>query len=206
MLNNGPWTFDKELIILEEPNASQRSVELGFKNVDLWIKLINLPMGFRNKVEARKIGNSIGKFLEIGERNEDLIWGQSVRIRVRIDICKPLIRGFMLKATGIEGNCWVTIRYEKHLEIYYNVEQTEEVRKENSEVFIRRKGKEPLLASQNSDGCNLEYGSIREEGTSSWTYDLNTTIEGGLDMNEQQLGEKEKIDEEMRMRVGKRIN
>lgn len=30
-----------------------------------------------------------------------------------MDINMPLRRGFMLKAVGIEGECWITIRYER---------------------------------------------------------------------------------------------
>lgn len=113
VMSNGPWTFDKSMIVLEFPKANQRSMEMDFKKAEFWIRLLNLPMGYRNKKVARKIGDSIGEFLEGGEEEEDISWGQSIRIRVRLDITKPLLRGFMLKGQDIGEECWVTIRYER---------------------------------------------------------------------------------------------
>lgn len=113
VLDNGPWTFDKYLIVLELPTANQRAMEMEFKKADFWIRLINLPTGYRNRKVVRKIGNSIGEFLEVGDGNEEISWGNSIPIRVRLDITLPLLRGFMLKAPRVQGNCWVTIHYER---------------------------------------------------------------------------------------------
>lgn len=37
---------------------------MEFKEVTFWIRLLNLPIGFRNKEVAEKIGNNLGTFLE----------------------------------------------------------------------------------------------------------------------------------------------
>lgn len=54
VIKNGPWLFDKYLLILEVPSANQRTKELDFKKASFWLRLINLPLGYRNKTMARE--------------------------------------------------------------------------------------------------------------------------------------------------------
>ncbi|MDO7987361.1 DUF4283 domain-containing protein [Sweet potato little leaf phytoplasma] len=242
---NGPWTFDNSLIVLEYPMANQRSVEMEFKNAVFWIRLINLPMGYRNRKVASKIGNSIGDFIDGGECDEELVWGQSMRIRVRLDITKPLLRGFMLKGPDIKGECWVTIRYERLPELCFLCGKIGHVakdcesgkgRKESNmdkwefgnwlrfQSFPRftKKPDSPTNSNYNQDfqkdqsgegGKDREIGpsygekgkaiigydleaeedlyDLRnkgEEGTSSWTYDLNTVANMETELKEDQDG------------------
>lgn len=111
--NNGPWLFDKHLLILETPLVNQRTTNLDFKMSMFWTRLINLPMDLKNESITKKLGDYIREFLEMDCERSEMSWGISIRIKVRIDISKPLLRGFMLKALGVEDNCWITIRYER---------------------------------------------------------------------------------------------
>lgn len=82
----------------------------------IWIlpRIINLPIGFNNETTvARKIGNNLGVFLEMDKKKSDTSWGNSIQIRVKLDISKPLRRGFMLRTEGISEARWITIRYER---------------------------------------------------------------------------------------------
>lgn len=110
---NGPWFFDRTLLVLEAPKLNQRSVDMDFKKVDFWLRIINLPIGFNNEMVARKIGNKLGVYLDMDKKKNDTAWGNSIRIRVKLDITKPLRRGFMLRTEGSNEACWVTIRYER---------------------------------------------------------------------------------------------
>lgn len=91
---------------------------MEFKKVDfwlriIWLRIINLPIGFKNEKVAKKIGNNLGEFLEMDTNRNDTYWGNSIRIRVKLDISKPLRRGFMLRSEESEKAYWVTIRYER---------------------------------------------------------------------------------------------
>lgn len=119
MFKNGPWLFDKSLLILEETKANLRTSELDFKMVAFWLMFINLPIGFRNKKAAEDLGNNLGRFLEVDGDKEDLCLGNNLRIKVMIDITEPLPRGFMLNAEGVSKECWVSIRYERLLKFCY---------------------------------------------------------------------------------------
>lgn len=103
-MNSDPWFFDKFLVILEEPTANKRIPDMEFKEVAFWIRLMNLPIGYRSKAVAEKIGNSLGTFLEFDEDKEQTSWGISMKLRLRIDTSKPLKIGFMLKAPGIKDH------------------------------------------------------------------------------------------------------
>lgn len=114
IVKNGPWLFDRNLLILETPKANQRVSDLDFKKVDFWVRIINLLLGYRNDCAARKIGNTIGEFLEWDNDKYSTIWGNSIiRARIKLDISKPLLRGFMLKPAGVGEDCWVTLRYKR---------------------------------------------------------------------------------------------
>lgn len=87
---NGPWLFYKNLLILEKPNANQRTTDMEFKKEAFWIRSFNLPLGFKNKTVAEKVGNNLGDFIDFNNNKEAASWRNSIRIRVNIDITTPL--------------------------------------------------------------------------------------------------------------------
>lgn len=113
ILNNGPWLFNKNVRVLETPIPNLRTTELDLKEEAFWVRLFNLPMGYRNKKAAKRSGNNLGKFIEVDCGKDELCWDESLRIKVLIDITVPLCRGFMLKEAGASEECWVTLRYER---------------------------------------------------------------------------------------------
>jgi hypothetical protein len=58
-----------------------------------------------------KIGESMGKFIEVDLVGEGAGWGRCLRIRVEIDLSKPIERGRALTLAG--KSYWVTFQYEK---------------------------------------------------------------------------------------------
>lgn len=112
IITNGPWFFDKSLLVLEAPNTKQRTMDLDFNCVDFWLRIFNKPICYRNEKIARKIGNGIGEFLEQDTNKNYAHLGNNIRIRVRLNITKPLRRGFMIRLED-SSEIWVTIRYER---------------------------------------------------------------------------------------------
>lgn len=102
---NGPWLFYRSLIVLEVPKTNQRSVDLGFKKVEFWIRIINLPIAYWNETIARKIGNILGEFIRWDENQYSNPWGNNIRIIVLLDISNPLRRGFMLRTKEAKERC-----------------------------------------------------------------------------------------------------
>lgn len=137
------------MLILESPKANHRVSGLEFKKVDFWVRIINLSLGYRNDCAARKIGNTIGDFIEWENDRYSTIWGNSIRARIKIDISKPLQRGFMLKTEGVGEECWVTLRYERLSDLCFSCGIISHAAKECNE----------LRTSEEVNKSSFEYGS-----------------------------------------------
>jgi len=58
-----------------------------------------------------KVGSSIGRVEDVRVPRDGGSWSRGLRVRVQVDITKPLERGRVLKVNGKQT--WVTFRYEK---------------------------------------------------------------------------------------------
>ena len=88
-------------------DGSKRLKELEFVSVPIWIRVFDLPLGLMNEETARRIGNKAGRFLEVDMDEDGLAVGEFLRIKVLLDIRKPLFRGVTM-----EGEGWCNIKYE----------------------------------------------------------------------------------------------
>lgn len=58
------------------------------------------------------IGDEIGEFIEVDFESDDLAAGRFLRLKVRLDICKPLMRGTTVNLGEGRGDRWCPIAYE----------------------------------------------------------------------------------------------
>lgn len=70
-----------------------------------------MPFGKRNASFAYDIGECLGGFIEYDE-SDPLGWDQFMRIKVLLEIDKPLRRGLKI-ATGPSTTKWIDIKYER---------------------------------------------------------------------------------------------
>ena len=103
----GPWEFGGDLLIVVDFDGSKRLKELEFVSVPIWIRVFDLPLGLMNEETARRIGNKAGRFLEVDMDEDGLAVGEFLRIKVLLDIRKPLFRGVTM-----EGEGWCNIKYK----------------------------------------------------------------------------------------------
>lgn len=64
-----------------------------------------------NKKVGTKIGRSLGELEDVDVVGDGTGWGSCLRLRVNIDITKPLDRGRALSLAGTSS--WVEFKYEK---------------------------------------------------------------------------------------------
>ncbi|KAK7835583.1 hypothetical protein CFP56_023358 [Quercus suber] len=57
----GPWSFDKYLIGLNQPSASESVEDTKFVTSPFWIQIHNLPFSRMNQTNAITIGSTIGR-------------------------------------------------------------------------------------------------------------------------------------------------
>lgn len=89
-LDDGPWMISKELLMVSDFDGSKSLDEVNFSSVQIWIRIERLPMGSMNKVVAQTLGDEIGSFMETDCENDTTAAGRFLRVKVRLDIRKPL--------------------------------------------------------------------------------------------------------------------
>ncbi|KAL5756018.1 hypothetical protein ACOSQ2_020764 [Xanthoceras sorbifolium] len=113
VLTGGPWSFDKCLIVLEEPRGDGKFLDMGFSHVQFWVQLHNVPLVCMTKEIGWALGNKIGRVMDIDVSATGDCLGRFLRVRVVIDVTKPLNR--FLRVCLLEGDpdTVLLLRYER---------------------------------------------------------------------------------------------
>lgn len=90
VLDGRPWTFDQHLVMLQEVEDHVQPSNIELRRCPFWMRLYNLPMGYRSESYVRRIGGCIGDVLEV--ESDGVQWDRSARVRILLDIKKPLRR------------------------------------------------------------------------------------------------------------------
>ncbi|PQM35493.1 uncharacterized protein Pyn_32763 [Prunus yedoensis var. nudiflora] len=107
-----PWSFKRMLILLRRVDGASPVCEITLNTTDFWIQVHNLPILSMTASVARLIGNRLGSFLEVAQGDDGDCIIRCLRIRVRVDVTKPLWRGMNISFSGI-GSKWVDFTYER---------------------------------------------------------------------------------------------
>jgi hypothetical protein len=112
VIASGPWTYDKSLILFQRSEEGVPATSMVFDKADLWVQIHGLPPHLLDSATAHQIGGTIGKVCQESDEEEEMGWGELVRVRVTIDVHKPLCRG---RKIGIGDNkeILVSFKYEK---------------------------------------------------------------------------------------------
>lgn len=99
VLKNGPWSFDRNLVILKRVTGDEQPSEMPMHSGDLWARVYDLPLKLRSDAMAMKLGNSLGTFVEVDNKEGNRM-GKFLRLKAIVDLRKPLKRGTMVKYQG----------------------------------------------------------------------------------------------------------
>ncbi|CAH9120076.1 unnamed protein product [Cuscuta epithymum] len=111
VLEDGPWVFERDLVLLKTVQPDEIPEKLILLEADFWVQVHNVPQKFRNLNSAKRIGNFIGPFIKFDENSYGDKKKSFLRIRICMDVRKPLKKGTSLKKEG-KGH-WVDFKYEK---------------------------------------------------------------------------------------------
>uniref|UniRef100_A0A2N9FFZ2 Reverse transcriptase domain-containing protein n=1 Tax=Fagus sylvatica TaxID=28930 RepID=A0A2N9FFZ2_FAGSY len=107
-----PWAYDKYLVILQRIEEDEAIEEVTFTDTSFWVQLHGIPVRRMNHEVAAILGSSLGKIARVTGGETSVDDGQAMRIRVSIDITKPLCRGRKAKLErGRET--WISFKYER---------------------------------------------------------------------------------------------
>ncbi|XP_031096904.1 uncharacterized protein LOC116001154 [Ipomoea triloba] len=112
VLNDGPWTYEQCLLVMRKllPPAEPETVQLN--EAEFWVQIHSLPVGFRSDVVIKAIGSFLGSWVKSDDKNFDGSMRTFYRIRVTLDITKPLKKQMKLKRDNGEWSV-VDFRYER---------------------------------------------------------------------------------------------
>ena len=100
------WSYDKYLVAFHCVMDDVAVEELPFNQVAFWVQIHDLPILSMKKKVVGALGNYLGEVIKASEMDEDTGNRRCLRVRVNLDITKPLIQGRKIGlARGVEG--WV---------------------------------------------------------------------------------------------------
>lgn len=108
----GPWEFGGDLLVVVDCDGNKRLKDLEFTHIPIWVRVFDLPFGMMDSTNGMLIGNRIGRALAVDAEEDGSAIGGFLRIKVKIDIRKPLMRGILLEGEEGEEDGWCPIRYE----------------------------------------------------------------------------------------------
>lgn len=118
VLNGGPRTFDNSMLLLEQISVGQDPVKVSLWWLNIWIQVYELPSGFMSEAVSKQLGDFFGEFLAYDPKNNSSIWRECMRIKIRIDVRRPLKRKKKIKRrNGTEFV--VTCKYERLGDFYF---------------------------------------------------------------------------------------
>ncbi|TXG57168.1 hypothetical protein EZV62_018481 [Acer yangbiense] len=97
VLSGGPWSFDNCLLVLEKLSGVREITRLPFNRVAFWVQIINAPLLCITKEMGEFIGRCLGDLVDIDVGVTGECFGKYMRLRVAIDISKPLKRFLRLE-------------------------------------------------------------------------------------------------------------
>lgn len=112
VLKGGPWAFDSAMLVLAEVPNGEEPLNVPLWHIHMWLQIYDLPTGFMSESVGKQLGDFFGEFLEYDHKNNGSIWREYMRIRVRLDVRRPLKRKKkIVKRNGSE--VIVSCKYER---------------------------------------------------------------------------------------------
>lgn len=99
VLNSGPWNFDRYVLVLKRISGIEQPSEMALDSTSLWARVYDLPLRLRTENMATRLGNMMEKFEEADNSDCNGL-GKFLRVKVSLDLKKPMKRGTMIQFQG----------------------------------------------------------------------------------------------------------
>jgi hypothetical protein len=96
IMEGRPWLFDGNLVSLKEFDGLTPPTKMCFDRASFWVRMYNLPLACMGKSSGHKIGSLVRVVEEVDVLEEEAGWGKFLRVKISLDLTKPLVRGRML--------------------------------------------------------------------------------------------------------------
>uniref|UniRef100_A0A803P401 Zinc knuckle CX2CX4HX4C domain-containing protein n=1 Tax=Cannabis sativa TaxID=3483 RepID=A0A803P401_CANSA len=107
-----PWHFDYKLIVMSPLEAGSVTTADMLTSTPFWIQVSGIPFLKRSRALAKKLGEVLGRFIEVDTASLKESWGPYLRVRIEIDVTQPLPRGTGFHFQGMAAPVWLEFRFE----------------------------------------------------------------------------------------------
>ncbi|KAM0828985.1 hypothetical protein ACQ4PT_067171 [Festuca glaucescens] len=111
VVHQGPWTFRGWGLLIEDYDGLGDPAEVVFGGMHVWAQIHGIPELYRKQVVVDDLARRIGNVKEVQMFPKLFFEGNYVRIRVRVQVSKPLPR--FVSLTLPEGRKRLAVKYEK---------------------------------------------------------------------------------------------
>ncbi|KAE8772589.1 hypothetical protein D1007_55405 [Hordeum vulgare] len=111
-VEDGPWWYGKELIVMEDFDPMKIIEEYEFNKVPIWVQIYRLPLGMMDRASGEDVGGAIGEVQEVETDEDGKAVGKYLRVKVKLNITKPLMRGSMVQIDERGRKSWCPFAYE----------------------------------------------------------------------------------------------
>lgn len=111
-LMGSPWTVGKYSVLLQSYDEGLNAAEIKFDHMEIWVRLLSLPLGWMNDQKGRKAMELLGEVSKMDVDADGKANGAFLRVRVSIDLLKPVRRGVLLRLRRTEEPKWFAAQYE----------------------------------------------------------------------------------------------
>lgn len=88
-----PWSYNKQLILLQEFKGEQVPKEILLQWSPFWVQIHNLPLKCRTRETRHTIGSTLGEVIKVDVAEIGVQWGKCLRVRVKVDVTKKISEG-----------------------------------------------------------------------------------------------------------------
>lgn len=123
-LQESPWVVKNSLLTLQKKDAYKGGNEIKISTCSFWVQLHNIRQEGRKLSNYWLLGRQIGQVMEVEDPGEGRVVNRNFgRLRIEVDIERPLVSGFYIKRPSI-GNIsqdpiWIQVGYEKLTKFCY---------------------------------------------------------------------------------------
>lgn len=112
VIDGGSWSFEQAMLVVHQLGGMEDPLTVKIQEVDIWVQVYDIPRGFLSENVIRSVGSSIGKYIKSDSTTFDGVWKPYVRVRVSLNVEKPLKRRMKIKREG-DNWSWLNFKYER---------------------------------------------------------------------------------------------